>query len=388
MTLEITNGGGAQTLDIKQPEWQDRGWAVLGDVSTPGSGPLAMSINTGALGDGNAALSIASGDVLVDGEIVSYAGGTIDIDTGSAEARKDLIWIDNTGSIEVEKGQPATPEPTSASRFGTWTPGVPFPPTTPATCIGVVYVAGNATAVSTEDLQDRRLSANAVLSSMRAEQAVLADQASQPDAVSDKRVLYAKGSDGNIYKVNPDGSEEQLGGGGGIFEDTDADDIYEQTTGQGIQTPSVSTVELFTNPAGAILKQSSDQTIPSGTLTELSWDASTERNTSAPSFADLSNNQIVIPNDDYTVARITVGLDMGQSIAWDLFRPLYNGSGSAEGLSVIYPGGTLWRGHVLSSAWIPVSSGDTFSADFRHTEGSDQTTLSTDSRTFLSVEAI
>lgn len=44
---------------------------------------------------------------------------------------------------------------------------------------------------------------------------VLSDQGSQPSAVSDSRVLYAKDTDGNIYKVNPDGSEEQLGGSSG-----------------------------------------------------------------------------------------------------------------------------------------------------------------------------
>ncbi|RLM39272.1 hypothetical protein [Haloarcula sp. Atlit-120R] len=91
-------------------------------------------------------------------------------------------------------------------------------------------------------------------------QAALADRAAQPSGVSDKRVLYVDESDGNVYKVNPDGTEEQLGGGG-IFEDTDDDDIYEQTAGQGIDTPSISTGAL-SNTESTILINSSIETYP------------------------------------------------------------------------------------------------------------------------------
>jgi len=148
MTLDITNGGGAQTLDIKQPEWQDRGWAVVGDVNTPGSGPLAVTINSGALGGGNGALSVASGDALVNGSTVSNGGATVDIAPGDSEPRKDLIWVDNTGSINVEQGTPTVKQPPGASRFQTYSPALPFPATTPAAVLGAVYVPANATAVS------------------------------------------------------------------------------------------------------------------------------------------------------------------------------------------------------------------------------------------------
>jgi len=171
MTLELTNGTGAQTLDIKQPEWADEGYGVAGDVSTPGSGPLAVTINTGALGAGNAALSVASGDVLVGGATVSYGGGTVDIATGGAMPRKDLLWIDSNGDIQVEQGTPTAPKPQGADRFGTFVPAVPFPPTTPAVCLGAVYVAANATAISAQDLQDRRVTSETVRSTIITEKA-------------------------------------------------------------------------------------------------------------------------------------------------------------------------------------------------------------------------
>jgi len=164
MTLDITNGTGAQTLDIKQPEWQDRGWAVVGDVSAPGSGALAVTINTGDLGAGNAALSVASGDALVNGATASFGGGTVDIPAARSDPRKDVVWIDATGTIRVDTGQPAQRVPDNASGFATWTPAIPFPSTTPATVLAAVYVPANTATIDAGTIQDRRLPATTTLS--------------------------------------------------------------------------------------------------------------------------------------------------------------------------------------------------------------------------------
>lgn len=166
MVLNITNGTGAQTLDIKQSDWQDEGYAVVGDVSTPGSGPLAVTINSGTLGSGNAALSVASGDALVGGSTVSFGGGTIDIPAADSDPRKDVVWIDATGAIRVDTGQPAQRVPDNATGFATWTPAIPFPDATPATVLAVVFVPANATTIDSSDIQDRRLSADVVRSSV------------------------------------------------------------------------------------------------------------------------------------------------------------------------------------------------------------------------------
>jgi hypothetical protein len=166
MTLEITNGGGAQTLDIKQPEWQDEGYAVVGDVATPGSGPLAVTIGSGVLGAGNGALSVGSGDALVGGSTVSNAGVSVDIEAGDSEPRKDVVWIDNTGSVRVDKGTPTGILPQGASGFESYVPPVPFPGTTPATVLAAVFVPANADEIDSGDIQDRRLPADVVRSSV------------------------------------------------------------------------------------------------------------------------------------------------------------------------------------------------------------------------------
>jgi hypothetical protein len=173
MTLELTNGTGAQTLDIKQPEWRDEGWGVAGDVSTPGSGPLAVTVNTGTLGGGNGALSVASGDAFVDGTVVSYGGGTVDIQPGNSEPRKDLIWIDDSGTIQVEQGTPAAAAPAGESDFATFLPAVPFPSTTPATVLAAVAVPANASSIGSAQLQDRRLTSQGVLSSLSTDSLVI-----------------------------------------------------------------------------------------------------------------------------------------------------------------------------------------------------------------------
>lgn len=168
MTLEITNGGGAQTLDIKQPDWQDEGYAVIGDVATPGSGPLAVTIGSGTLGAGNGALSVASGDALVGGATVSNGGVSVDIDSGDSEPRKDVVWIDSTGSVRVDKGTPTGILPQGASGFESYVPPVPFPGTTPATVLAAVFVPANADEIGSGDIQDRRLPADVVRSSLDA----------------------------------------------------------------------------------------------------------------------------------------------------------------------------------------------------------------------------
>jgi len=90
----------------------------------------------------------------------------VSIETGGSQPRKDLVWIDSAGTLQVERGTPTAPKPQAFTRFRTQVPPVPFPSTTPATVLAAVYVAGNATAVSGQDLQDRRVTSEAVKSAV------------------------------------------------------------------------------------------------------------------------------------------------------------------------------------------------------------------------------
>mgnify|MGYP000215219590 CR=1 FL=1 len=54
----------------------------------------------------------------------------------------------------------------------------------------------------------------------------LDERSSAPDGEENVRKLYAKGSDGNIYKLDPDGSEQRVGGAGEL---ADLSDVYKQS---------------------------------------------------------------------------------------------------------------------------------------------------------------
>jgi len=84
-----------------------------------------------------------------------------------------------------------------------------------------------------------------------AAQLSLPSYADNTNAVQDNESVWyndGTGTDDSGYYAYDSGVIGPFGeGGGGIFEDTDSDGTYEQTTGTGIETPSVSTDELFTD---------------------------------------------------------------------------------------------------------------------------------------------
>lgn len=89
-----------------------------------------------------------------------------------------------------------------------------------------------------------------VLSALTTDEGVYMGEVSQTptddDYSSGQIAFYAK-SDGNLYKRPHGGTESQIGGGGGIFEDTDDDGIYEQQEGDGIAAPEDGSVEWGEN---------------------------------------------------------------------------------------------------------------------------------------------
>jgi len=147
---------------------------------------------------------------------------------------------------------------------------------------------------------------------------------------------------------------------------------------------SVSTTELFTEPAGARLTKTSNQTIPSGSPQTVTWESATERNSDADTFADLTNNAITIPNDEYSVARVGFGLRT-DTHEWDFARPKLNGN-RFDGTSDIDISSNVTICGGLWSDWVSVSQGDSFTLDFRQSTGNDQSVQS-DEPTWLAVEA-
>ena len=185
---------------------------------------------------------------------------------------------------------------------------------------------------------------------------------------------------------------------GSFFQNADGNVEIQDETGtgsvfgpDGIVTPaidaeSVSAGLLRTDVQGARLTKESDQAIADNTLTEVSWESASEKNANAEAFADLSNNALTIPNSEYSYARLTVAIRTTSAIEWDLVFPLLNGS-PADGLGRTEPK-TAWQSMTIQTDWVSVSSGDSFSVEFRQTSGSEQTIDGNPDRTYIALEAV
>jgi len=140
--------------------------------------------------------------------------------------------------------------------------------------------------------------------------------------------------------------------------------------------------QFFSDPVAVRLTKTSNQTINAGTLTEVTWDTSDELNASAPALADLSNNGVTVPNDDfdYARARFQILTDFAVTVSSLRFRK--NGA-KAPGIGDIAYDMTNARTANVASSWVPVSSGDTLTAEM---ELDTQADIRPNSRTFLSVE--
>lgn len=139
----------------------------------------------------------------------------------------------------------------------------------------------------------------------------LTDQSSTPAGPGPGQVrFYAK--NGTPYYKPAGGSETQLGSGGGtggIFEDTNSDGVYEQTTGSGIETPSVNTEELSGGWGGQLL------VFTAGAVSSIN---PTETTTPVQDAVDLAESndhggQIILPPGKITEAE-TVNITEGVEI--------------------------------------------------------------------------
>ena len=102
MTYYPTVGDGAQALDLGTLYKLVEGNAVLGG--------LGVSINSGALDQADT-LSVASGTALVDGAEQTVGATSVGINAASNDPRKDIVYIDGNGAVQVAEGQEAEPLP-------------------------------------------------------------------------------------------------------------------------------------------------------------------------------------------------------------------------------------------------------------------------------------
>lgn len=147
MTLEITVGDGAQALDLQTLLKYVEGNAVLNG--------LDVSVDSGDF-DASDTLTVASGDVLVDGTEHSVSSTGAGIDSASDDPRKDILYVDGSGTVQVAQGQALAAQPTGAVREHTFAPSPPDLSDTVGVPIAEVWADPEASNLQSADVRDRR----------------------------------------------------------------------------------------------------------------------------------------------------------------------------------------------------------------------------------------
>jgi len=163
MTLELEPQQDAESLDINQQTWARQGYGV----KNPSGGGCIVSVDSGVLGASDT-LSVASGTVYVDGAETAVSSASVQINSvasgsGNRRVRKDLIWVDNTGTVQTTEGTAVALSDAEiihgATRFETVTPYLPTPSETPAVVLAGVVVNETDSEVTLPLLDDRRMPA-------------------------------------------------------------------------------------------------------------------------------------------------------------------------------------------------------------------------------------
>lgn len=159
MTYNTSDGEGWQSLHANQ--LYDRY-----QYSTKSG--CSVSINSGTLGNADT-LTLASGEIIHNGSSVSVASQSVGISGSNAEdPRKDVVYLDSTGTAQVAAGTPEAKDPSTASRFETFRPAPLDLSGTKATVIAEVWVPAGASSITSSDLRDRRVYADLAVNSASA----------------------------------------------------------------------------------------------------------------------------------------------------------------------------------------------------------------------------
>jgi hypothetical protein len=150
MTTEtVDNGQAVHAVYLNAERKARRGYSV----DTGGT----VTINSGNLNDPDT-LTVAAADYWFGGQPVSSAQQDVRIDGGAGDPRKDIIYLDGAGNVQVEKGSPA-PVPSDQQgtiRFATYRPTPPDLAATDAVLLAEVWVPAGANAITRDDVADRR----------------------------------------------------------------------------------------------------------------------------------------------------------------------------------------------------------------------------------------
>lgn len=164
--LEYAVGQGVSALDFQA--WRDTldGFAVASGLDVTVSSGLTLSIASGTATVGETSGTV---DTVTLGSSTTVTLNSADPD----DPRKDTVYIDTAGTVQVETGTAEPYDPPGNTLFDTFQPEPPLP-STDGTVLAEVVVPANTTSINTTDhVRDRRVPADAVLDRMLARTAIV-----------------------------------------------------------------------------------------------------------------------------------------------------------------------------------------------------------------------
>lgn len=158
MNSQISIGQSAQALYQNLERKAQQGYTVE-------SGAL-VSINSGTLGSSDT-LSVGSGTIYFGGTVTSVGTQNVQIDGSDPDdPRKDVVYLDGTGTAQVAKGTPKDPPQVQKDRgderFEFIQPEPDDLASTESVVLAEVWVPAGASGITSADLADRRVSTSVV----------------------------------------------------------------------------------------------------------------------------------------------------------------------------------------------------------------------------------
>lgn len=156
--LDYQIGQGYSALDAQA--WRDKldGYGVVSGLGVSVDSGLTVSVAAG-----EATVGETNGSV----DTVSLGGATTATLSGAdaSNPRKDTIYLDTSGVVQVETGTPESALPSGDTQFATYSPSPPVP-STGGVVLAEVWVGAGASSLSSADIRDRRVPSNVVADSV------------------------------------------------------------------------------------------------------------------------------------------------------------------------------------------------------------------------------
>lgn len=159
-------GQGYSALDAQAARDRLDGYAVVSGLGVSVDTDLFVSVASG---------TATVGDDGSGGLATATLGSTTSVELDPADTedpRKDTVYLDATGTVQVETGFPNAGLPSNRTRFETYQPEPPRP-STEGVILAEVWVAAQETTLVADDIRDRRQPATIRADAMVADSATI-----------------------------------------------------------------------------------------------------------------------------------------------------------------------------------------------------------------------